>query len=120
MNGQPDGETFSGPSGTLPEKVRSAFLEILRDTLLIIRNNPSISDFCSTLAYHAHNLPGLLRDPSPALLRYYWEIERPDFLHSMEARGRAISIFEKSWQIIQEEYDRLGNLPVPEPYAGND
>ena len=108
MASQSDLERFSGPSGSLPEEVRSAFLDILYDTLLLIRGHSTLSDLCSVLANHAHNLPGFLRRPCPALLRFYWETERPCFLQNMEARGFKVSMFEEAWAAIAQEYEKLG------------
>jgi hypothetical protein len=107
MSDQPDGEKFSGPSGALPEEVRIAFLEILGDTLLTIRGNPGLKDLCSILANHAHNIPDILKNPSPGIFRHYWEVERPWFLEIMEAKEMKVTMFEGSWKIIAREYDRL-------------
>lgn len=42
------------------------------------------ADNAAKLADHVHNLPDLLTEFSPEKLNYYWEVERPAFLESVD------------------------------------
>jgi hypothetical protein len=106
------GISFSGQSGTLPDEVRSAFLEILYHTLLHVRSYANKQAVCFALADHAHNIPHFIGSPKPELLRFYWEVERPCFLGKMQELAESVSIFEPAWQIIQQEYERVKSQPV--------
>lgn len=87
----------------MTELSRSALLEILYQSLLLIRANCSKRDVVHALANHSHNIPRLVQNPSPELLLYYWEVERPCFLHHAETLGFRPNCFEESWLIIEEE-----------------
>lgn len=62
-----------------PPEIAEVILEILFRGLLRIRNLGWQGDSagCASEADHLHNLPNLLRDYSPELLSFYWEVERP-------------------------------------------
>ena len=97
---------FSGKSGTLPDEVRSAFLQILHNTLLQIRSNANNLAVCFALADHAHNIPHFIGSPKPELLKFYWEVERTCFLRKMQELTQPVSVFEPSWKIIEQEFVR--------------
>ncbi len=102
------------PAHECPEPLRRAFLSLLTWTLLHIRNEPGDTPLCLALADHMHNVPELLADFHPDLLRYYWEVERPCFLRAMEAIGRrAPGQFVESWRVIEGEYRRLSMSRAP-------
>jgi hypothetical protein len=103
---------FSSPSGQLPEDVRKAFLQILFYTLLHVRSHCNQRDVCFTLSDHAHNIPGFLREPTPELLRYYWECEREPFIRQMASLSQPIAVFEPAWTIIGQEYAQLEKPPA--------
>ncbi|MDB6175351.1 MAG: hypothetical protein JWL59_4662 [Chthoniobacteraceae bacterium] len=90
--------------------VRDAFLEILSETLLLIRSAASDQDLFHALADHAHNIPGHLRHYKSDLLIFYWETERPCFLHNPASR-RIGQAFQDAWPILELEYYRIKTLP---------
>jgi hypothetical protein len=91
-----------------PEELRLAFLEMLRSTLISIRNNAHNSDYCLALADHTHNIPSLLARYSPDLLRFYWEVEVPCFVATLERIGEPPpALFRERWEPIEREYLRL-------------
>lgn len=96
------------PANECPEPLRQAMLDLLAHTLVAIRNEPSNSRQCQALADHMHNVPSLLSDFSPDLLRYYWEVERPCFLRAMNSPGcRIPGAFKAYWEAVETEYQRL-------------
>jgi len=50
---------------------------------------------CAIEADHIHNLPALIIQYVPALLDYYWNVERPAFLAQVE--GTETEVFEPMW-----------------------
>lgn len=112
-NDQPIREVRSRPMSLIsanecPEPLRQAMLDLLAYTLVTIRNEPSNSRQCQAFADHMHNVPSLLAEFSPDLLRYYWEIERPCFLRAMYAPGcRVLGAFKVFWEVVETEYQRL-------------
>jgi len=105
-------DSFSGQSGALPGEVRSAFLEILYYTLLHVRSYANKQAVCFALADHAHNIPHFVGSPKPELLCYYWEVERQCFLRKMQELAESVSVFEPSWKIIAQEYERVKSRAV--------
>jgi hypothetical protein len=105
-------DTFSSQSGDLPEDVRSAFLEVLYQSLLYIRVSAHKQALCFALSDHAHNIPYFIREPKPVLLQYYWNLERPCFLRKMQELNETVSVFEPHWKIIEQEYERLKKRSV--------
>jgi hypothetical protein len=88
----------------LPDDVRDAFLEILYRTLIHIRGSAD-TKLCFALSDHAHNIPHLLKSQKSELLNYYWEIERPCFLHQIgTVENPPMRVFEEQWPIIEREY----------------
>lgn len=65
-----------------PPNVREAIVDILTTALLRIRSfgTSGLAQNCAIEADHVHNLPQLLREYNPALLLYYWNVERPSFV----------------------------------------
>lgn len=89
------------------EPLRRGLLDLLAQTLLWIRNEPGDARLCLALADHMHNVPALLADFSPELLRYYWEVERPCLLQALEAIGRHTpGLFADPWAIVESECQR--------------
>jgi hypothetical protein len=72
-------------------------LELLRWTLLYVRNHSNDTRNCFALADHMHNVPDLLEDFTAERLRYYWEVERPC----------SPQVFEEPWKVVETEYRRL-------------
>jgi len=96
------------PESECPDSLRRAFLDLLACSLIHIRNAPEDKEFCFSLADHMHNVPGLLADFRPELLRYYWEVERECFLRALEAIDRRPPVqFLESWGVVEREYRLL-------------
>jgi hypothetical protein len=96
------------PAHECTEPLRQAFLDLLTLALLHIRNEPTDARLCRALSDHLHNVPALLAGFRPELLRYYWEVERPCFLHALEAIGRQTpSPYGELWEVVESEYRRL-------------
>jgi hypothetical protein len=82
-------------------EVKAAIASILAAGLLRIKGvckyNPGLAH---AEANHLHNLPQLLKSFSLPLLRYYADIERPDYLHTVGPDlGKT---HEEDWSIIDE------------------
>ena len=91
--------TLSTLMSITENEVKTAIASILKRGLLLIRSvckdNPELA---KAEAYHLHNLPHLLASFSLTLLRYYADIERPDYLHTVGPDpGRA---YEEQWKIM--------------------
>jgi hypothetical protein len=89
-----------------PQAVADTLLEIIRVALLRIRhlgwgNKP---EECAREADHIHNLPALLRNYSPELLQYYWEVERPSFIESAAAD---LGSFDLLWSKLGDQVAKL-------------
>src|SRR5262245_33273569 len=96
------------PVQDCPDPLRRAFLELMRWTLLVIRNGSDDSKICFLYADHMHNVPELLADFRPELLAYYWEAERPGFLGALRRMGcEAPAAFDTPWSVVKSEYHRL-------------
>jgi hypothetical protein len=86
------------------EEIKRLLLNILQMGILRIRafGRDDFADRCAIEADHIHNLPGLVRNPRPELLRYYWDIERPAFIKKVPDSDA----FEADWlrlgQILAE------------------
>jgi hypothetical protein len=80
-----------------PPDIAEIILEILQTGLLGIRAQgwSGNSASCACEADHLHNLPQLLGDYSPELLRYYWEVERPAYCSHAEGNPAA---FASAWE----------------------
>lgn len=97
-----------------PEPLRQALLELLRWTLVSIRNKPADANLCHAYADHMHNVPDLLARFRPNLLAYYWEVERPSFVRNLETTGqKPPGAFEEFWEVVEREYHRLCKPAAP-------
>ena len=85
---------------SLPPDVAEIVLEIIQAGLLRIRAAGWEGDAgrCAVEADHIHNLPQLLRDYSPELLRFYWEVERSTFASQSSSRNANLAEFERLWE----------------------
>ena len=82
----------------LPTEVRDALLEMLRVGLLRVRSlsEAERASDCFNEANHLHNIPGIVKADSAPALRYYWKVERAEYL----ASGGDSRAFEDLWTII--------------------
>lgn len=79
-----------------PADIADVLLEILRTGILRIRVMDRSADTFLE-ADHLHNIPTLLQNYSPELLKYYWEIERPSFVK----RCTSCAQFEPLWEKLR-------------------
>jgi len=82
---------------TCPADVAVVLLEIMKTGLNRIRTLgwAREPDRCAVEADHIHNLPDLLRNFSPDLLRFYWDTERTAFISQSSASD--LASFEPLW-----------------------
>jgi hypothetical protein len=76
-----------------PETIAEVVLEIITIGLLRVRHHAAAGDShrCLIEADHIHNLPNLLANYSPELLRFYWTVERPALERQNEPQHLALS-----------------------------
>jgi hypothetical protein len=75
-----------GHAGTgCPAAVRDAACEILYTAAISIRaaGNAGDANYCALEAGHVHNLPSLLKAYSPEKLRWYLEVEVPEYVEKL-------------------------------------
>jgi hypothetical protein len=91
-----------------PPEIAEAILEILQMGLLRIRalGWSGNSSGCASEADHLHNLPSLLSNYSPELLRYYWEAERPAYCSRGDGNPAA---FAPAWERLHHLLKQGGN-----------
>jgi hypothetical protein len=81
--------------------VKKAIASILKRgilaTISAIQSNKTEAAIAE--AYHAHNLPHLLLCFSPELLRYYWKVERPDYIG--KTKREFYQSHEEDWEVIR-------------------
>jgi hypothetical protein len=97
-----------------PPDISVIVLEILQWGILRIRQlgsagNPSR---CAVEADHIHNLPHLLMNFSPDLLRFYWEVERP--LFQEQSSQVDLTRFEDLWNELAT-HPLLSTSPLTNP-----
>ena len=95
-----------------PPEVAEILLAILQTGLLrILRSGwANESRRCAIEADHLHNLPARLTQHSAELLRFYWDVERTEFLRQSE--GDDVSAFERHWARLAAlaEGERVASL----------
>jgi hypothetical protein len=86
---------------TCPPEVSGQVLDILRIGLLNITVFGSQGDAsrCAAEAYHLHNLPSLLGAYSSGQLKYYIEVEQPEFVKLVGDDN--IVMFEPHWEALR-------------------
>ena len=94
-------------ANALPEDVQKALLEVLSVTLLSIRNFSKKADLCYAFSDHVHNVPSLIANYSPGKFRYYWEVERPIFIRTIQELQFAFTLFDGPWSILEKHYKSL-------------
>ena len=90
-------------------EVTRILLEILKLGTLRIRQAGWANDArrCAIEADHLHNLPDLLLNPSPALLHYYWEVEKPAF--ECDSSDADLAMFRPLWDELQSHVTPSAN-----------
>jgi hypothetical protein len=90
------------PSDT---EVRAAIAAILKTALLTIRLKSAAGDCkeCEVESDHVHNLPDLLVNLSDDLLRFYYDVERKQYLS--EKKGQPDDALDRSWTIIKRRLE---------------
>jgi hypothetical protein len=86
---------------TCPDHIKKPLIEILKTGLAIIRLNADRGKFdtCSAEAYHLHNIPGMLGDYSPGALKYYLDIEVPEYLRTVG--NQVPSVMKEAWEQLR-------------------
>ncbi len=72
-----------------PLEIASILLRLLALGILRIRAKADDPTRCIIEADHIHNLPNLIQNYSPSLLRFYWEVERTSFGDQSSEADRA-------------------------------
>ena len=106
-----------------PDEVANAVTEILRRSLLRVRNAAGAGDaaLCFIEADHVHNLPSLLANYSEEVLRFYLEVEREAYQRQVERHAarhvdqRDVSEMRGAWDQL-ERY--LNSRRAAAPVAG--
>jgi hypothetical protein len=90
-----------------PPEIADVILDILQKGLLRIRalGWSGNSAACASEADHLHNLPSLLSNYSPELLRYYWEAEKPGYCSRGDGDPKA---FAPAWERLHSLLKRRG------------
>lgn len=84
-----------------PQELLPIILDILKTGIVGIRILGSTNNArqCCVEANHIHNLPGLIRNYSPALVEYYWNIERSQYIRDSSAADA--EKFKSSWRNLE-------------------
>ena len=91
-----------------PKEIHDVICDILFCAILNIRNTClRDAERCFAEADHVHNLPTLLRDYHPELLKFYWTVEREGFIRTVGPE--AARSFAELWTKLQQL------LPSTEP-----
>ena len=85
-----------------PPIVQASLLKILKFGLLNIRHYAEDKNFerCGIEANHLHNIPGLLENFSVDLMRFYIDIEMPQYIR--ETDGQVIADIRSAWAVLTD------------------
>ncbi len=89
-----------------PTPIAAILLEILSRGILRIRACSGDANRCIVEADHIHNLPNLIRDYSPELLVFYWEVERASFVS--QTPETLLEGFEPLWRELRPHAEMMG------------
>jgi hypothetical protein len=80
-----------------PPIVQASLLKILGFGLLNIRHHAELknSERCAIEANHLHNIPGLLENFSIDLLKFYVDIEKPQY--ARETNDQVLAEIRSAW-----------------------
>jgi hypothetical protein len=86
---------------TCPPPIARLLLEIIQRGILAARAASWSGDVkrCAAETDHLHNLPGLLLDYRPELLRYYLDAERPGYRQSLG--GPVPAELARAWEELE-------------------
>ena len=92
---------------TCPEEIRSQVLTILSVGLrnILVSHGTKRYERCFIEANHIHNLPDLIENFLPRKLKYYLEVEVPQYLR--ESDGKAIGEIRAAWEVLQRCYNQI-------------
>lgn len=103
---------------SLPEELKTAFLDILYKTFKQIKENSEDGMLCRLLANHAHNIPaciiqranGAPMNMNDWSLRYYWVSERPIILYGLHGGNTAKADYGPTWykDLFNQEWEVIG------------
>jgi hypothetical protein len=94
-----------------PPVVRDAICDILYTAALAIRAAGVAGDakYCSVEAGHVHNLPSLLKSYDRERLRYYLEVEVPDYIDRLaRIPNTNTEAYSPHWERLREHYAKDG------------
>lgn len=87
-----------------PDNIATILIEIIRCGILHARAAGWQGDAkrAALEADHIHNLPELLKDYKPENLEYYWNIERPGYIASVDSSTYGFEeAFLSLWQQLE-------------------
>jgi hypothetical protein len=90
-----------------PTETADILLDIIRMGILAARAAGWANDAAAAAfhADHVHNLPNLLADFSAERLLYYWDVERPVFMH--QALPAEVEAFQPLWNQLADVVPKL-------------
>jgi hypothetical protein len=94
---------------TAPPIAQASLLRILKYGLLNIRHYADCKNFgrCGIEANHLHNIPGLLENFSADLLKFYLDVEVPQYVR--ETNGQVLADIRSAWAELTGWLSRQGS-----------
>ena len=93
-------ECLSISQMNMENEVKMALISILERSILLMRGNASNIEAVRCEANHVHNIPQMLRHFKIELLRYYWDIERVEYIRFAPANFSASH--QSDWDVLAE------------------
>lgn len=94
-----------------PPAISDVILDIL--TCGLLRSRVSGEFHLSALeADHLHNLPAMVKNYRPELLRFYWEVERTSFIEGCSRNNISIANFQPLWDSLSEVMKELNEPAI--------
>jgi hypothetical protein len=86
----------------IPPTIEASLLSILKFGLLNIRYHAERknAERCAIEADHLHNIPGLLQNFSVDLMRFYIDIEMPQYIREID--GQVIADIRSAWAVLTD------------------
>ncbi len=97
---------------TCPPVIADIILDLLSHSILCSRAAgwDGKAEECAITADHIHNLPNLLKNYAPELLKYYWEVERPAFISDCLRLGISVDDYTWRWDRLLDAMRQLPEL----------